>query len=49
MGGLLKAMDELRVQSGLIITEDEEGEEIIEDKKIVSIPLYRWLLTEEQS
>lgn len=41
---LLKAMDELQVVNGIIITEDEEGEEKIENKDIKFIPVWKWLL-----
>jgi len=43
---LLKAMDELDLKEGLIITEEYEGEEVFNDKKITYIPLWRWCLEE---
>jgi len=41
--GLLKAMDELQLQSGLIITQDDEAEEVINGKKVIFTPLWKWL------
>lgn len=41
---LLKAMDEFKLNNGLIITEDFEGEEKIKGKKIIYKPLWKWLL-----
>lgn len=42
--GLLCALNEFDLESGLIITEDYEGEEIIGDKKITYMPLWLWLM-----
>jgi hypothetical protein len=44
INSLLKAIDEFNLKSGLIITDDDEGEEIIKEKKIVYKPLWKWLL-----
>lgn len=41
---LIKASKELRCNNLLIITDDVEGEEKIKDKKIVYIPLWKWLI-----
>lgn len=41
---LLKAMDEFKLKRGLIITEDFEGEEDYDGKKIQYISLTKWLL-----
>lgn len=41
---LLKAMNEFKLQKGLIITEDFEGEEDFGGKKIQYVALRRWLL-----
>ena len=41
---LLKAMTEFKLKSGLIITEDFEGEENYDGKKIHYVSLSRWLL-----
>lgn len=41
---LLFCMTELKMESGIIITKDQEGEEIIDGKKIKIIPIWRWLL-----
>jgi predicted AAA+ superfamily ATPase len=42
--GLLKGSKELKCNNLIIITEDKEGEERIENKKIKYIPLWKWLL-----
>ncbi len=42
--GLLCALNEFNLESGIIITEDYEGEEITGDKRITYIPLWLWLL-----
>lgn len=41
---LLKAMDEFKLKKGLIITEDFEGEEDYDGKKVQYVSLRRWLL-----
>ena len=41
---LIKAMRELKLKQGIIITEDEEDEIKIDGKKIKIIPAYQWLL-----
>ncbi|MDR2972351.1 MAG: ATP-binding protein [Bacteroidales bacterium] len=46
--GLLDAMNEYNLQSGLIITDDTEEEFFVNDKKITIIPTWKWLL-EKQS
>jgi len=45
---LIKAMREFKLNEGLIITEDYEGEEKIKDKEIKFIPLWKWLLRDEK-
>ncbi|MBU4077240.1 MAG: ATP-binding protein [Euryarchaeota archaeon] len=42
--GLIEAMDEFDLKTGLMITEDSDLEENIGDKKIKYIPLWKWLL-----
>lgn len=44
---LVKASEELRCNNLLIITWDFEGEKTKNKKKIIFIPLYKWLLTTE--
>ncbi|VVB93907.1 AAA domain protein [uncultured archaeon] len=44
VNGLLEAMDAFKLKEGLMITEDEEEEERIEGRKIVYMPLWKWLL-----
>ena len=41
---LLKAAEEFNLDKGLIITENTQTEEIVENKKIICIPLWKWLL-----
>lgn len=42
--GLLTGMKEFKLKKGLVITEDFEGEETIDKKKIKYVPLWKWLL-----
>lgn len=42
--GLLRAMDEFGIREGIIITENYEDRDIIERKKIIYKPLWKWLL-----
>jgi len=44
INGLLKCMRELNLKEGYIINDQLTKEEIIEDKKIKYIPLWKWLL-----
>lgn len=41
---LVKALEELNLQTGLIINSDFEGEEKIKDKTIIYKPMWKWLL-----
>ncbi len=45
INSLLKASKELRCNNLLVITDEKEGEEIAEGKKIKFIPLWKWLLS----
>ncbi len=45
---LLKASKELKCKNLLVITEDYEAEEIVEGKKVKFIPLWKWLLQEQE-
>lgn len=42
--GLIRASKELKCNNLLVITEDKDGDEIIDKKKIRHIPLWKWLL-----
>lgn len=44
LSGLLKAMEEFKIKKGLIITENQEEERIIDNAKIKIIPAWKWLL-----
>ncbi len=44
INGLVEAMDEFKLNEGLIITNDFEGEEVVEGKRIIYTPLWKWLL-----
>ena len=46
---LLKASKELKCKNLLVITEDKEGEEKIDNKKIKYIPLWKYLCQEYKS
>jgi len=41
---LLKAMDEFKIKQALVITENYDGSEEIDKKKIFFIPLWHWLI-----
>lgn len=42
--GLLKASEELKCNNLLVITWDYEGKEIVSRKKIVYVPLWKWMM-----
>ena len=44
---LQKAMKELKCENALIITEDAEGVEKLNGFEVKTVPLWKWLLTEE--
>lgn len=44
IGGLVKAMEEFKLNNGLVLTGDYEGEETVKKKRIVYKPLWKWLL-----
>jgi hypothetical protein len=46
INSLFKGLEQLKVSDSLIITEEFEGEEAINGKKIKFLPLYRWLLAQ---
>src|SRR3989344_36058 len=46
INGLLEVINEYNLNEGIILTEDQEEERIIEDKKIRIIPIWKWLLIE---
>lgn len=48
IASLLKASEELNCINLLVITKDLEGEEEIKSKKIIYIPLWKWLLQSRQ-
>lgn len=43
--GLIEAMEEFNVQKGTIITEGYNEKEIVNEKEIEFVPLWKWLLT----
>ncbi len=45
---LIKASRELKCNNLLILTKDYEAEEIVEGKKVKFIPLWKWLLQEQE-
>lgn len=45
ISGLIEAMENYNLENGLILTmETEEPEEIINDKKIIVMPVWQWML-----
>lgn len=42
--GLLEAMEACRLAEGLLLTYDQEDEKMIRDKKIRTMPVWKWLL-----
>ena len=46
--GLLEAMNELKLKQGLILTFNQEDKFEIKGKKIILMPVWKWLLEENQ-
>lgn len=46
--GLLKASEELKCNNLVVITWNREGKESVDGKKIIYIPLWKWLLIPEK-
>jgi predicted AAA+ superfamily ATPase len=44
VGGLLEAMKVHNLTEGIILTEEQEQTEIVEDKSIKYLPVWKWLL-----
>ena len=44
--GLIEAMKEYQLKSGLILTLDKEEDLVIEGKKVAIKPVWKWLLEE---
>jgi len=42
--GLVEAMDKFKLKEGLILTSENEDEIIVENKKIIVKPIWKWLL-----
>ena len=42
--GLMKFLDKFDVDTGYVVTKDRDLSEIVDDKRIVYIPLWKWLL-----
>jgi hypothetical protein len=45
LDALIRASKELKCDNLLIITDDEDGQEKINNKKITKMPLWKWLLS----
>ncbi|MDO8517116.1 MAG: ATP-binding protein [Nanoarchaeota archaeon] len=45
--GLIEALKEYKLKEGLILTLDKEEELIVEDKKVIIKPVWKWLLLEK--
>ncbi len=46
INGLLEAIKEHKLKEGILLTEDQEEERIIEGKKIKILPIWKWVLEE---
>ena len=44
LNALEKAMDELKLKTALILTEDTEEEIVLKGKVLMVKPIYKWLL-----
>lgn len=44
LNGLVEAMDKFKLNKGLIITADYEKEEKVSGKKVIFVPLWKWLI-----
>jgi len=44
IGGLVEAMDELKIKNSFILTENQNDKIIINGKKILVFPIWKWLL-----
>ncbi len=42
--GLMKFLDKFEIDTGYVVTKDQDLSEIVDDKRIVYIPLWKWLL-----
>lgn len=42
--GLMKFLDKFEIDTGYVVTKDKDSDEIVDDKRIVYIPLWKWLL-----
>ncbi len=49
INGLIKAMNELKLKEGLILTYNQEDKILIEDKKITLKPVWKWLIELEKT
>ena len=48
IAGLLEAMQRFELNDGTILTLDQESEQIKDGKKIIIVPLWKWLLKQTQ-
>ena len=48
INGLLEVLSEYKLKKGIILTEEQEEERMIEDKNIRIIPVWKWLLAEKE-
>lgn len=47
VAGLLEAMNEHKLQTGLILTEDESDEFRVGKKRVMVKPIWKWLLEDK--
>lgn len=45
--GLIEALNEYKLKEGVIITEDQSEEIVADNKKILIVPIWKWLLENE--
>jgi len=45
INGLLDALDYLKLKSGFIFTFNQDDEINLKKKKIIALPVWKWLLT----
>ncbi|MDG6229255.1 MAG: ATP-binding protein [Candidatus Thermoplasmatota archaeon] len=47
--GLCEAMDTFQLKTGLLLTNEQEEEILIDNKKIMIIPVWKWMITDNKS
>ena len=47
--GLISAMDTFQQKTGLILTYDQEDQKLVDNKKIIIKPVFKWLLEQKNN